>query len=252
MIEQLPAPSSPEWIVDLTTRIPVKENLIFINVIRFLDYAVNKQATSPDGSVLKYAAKSIIHDVENETAEIMLQYLLSLSAKYPILLPLLDILFEKLNFETSFPYKKQLLDVLYEYAVNRRSDAMAWALYYLNKFSQPIPRKFAECVINTRDCISILMLYLSRQYDDDIVAFYNTLDTDHLFQLDQYWLLLYQLFYDGKITNPYENQAAYANHLASGRDTTENAMRREIQVFQILKDNGVSFIETVSENDGRP
>ncbi|MEA2075880.1 MAG: antiviral reverse transcriptase Drt4, partial [Euryarchaeota archaeon] len=59
-IAQLPSPSSPEWIVDLTTRIPDKENISPTNIIRFLDYAVTKQAISPDGSVLKYAAKSII------------------------------------------------------------------------------------------------------------------------------------------------------------------------------------------------
>jgi len=67
-IEQLPSPSSPEWIVDLTTRIPDKENISPTNVIRFLDYALTKQSIIPDGSVLKYAVKSIIYDVKDDMA----------------------------------------------------------------------------------------------------------------------------------------------------------------------------------------
>ncbi|GAH20339.1 unnamed protein product, partial [marine sediment metagenome] len=60
-IKQLPSPYSPEWLVDIATRIPDKDNINSANIIQFLDYALNKQVISPDGSVLKYAAKSIIY-----------------------------------------------------------------------------------------------------------------------------------------------------------------------------------------------
>lgn len=244
-IAQLPSPSSPEWIVDLTTRIPDKENISPTNIIRFLDYAVTKQAISPDGSVLKYAAKSIIkYDVKDDMAELLLRYLLSLCIKYPILLPLLDILFGKITFDSVFPYTDQLLKILNEHAINKRSDAMTWTLYYLNKFPQSIPGETAENVISSKDCISILFLYLSKQYDNKVKDFCNSLDKSDLFLLDQYWLLLYQLFFDGKISNPYKDKTAYTNHLKSNTDTPENAMNREIQVFNLLKSEGVSFIES--------
>ena len=42
--------------------------------------------------------------------------------------------------------------------------------------------------------------------------------------LDQYWLLLYQIFFDGKITSPFANDKA----------------------FEIMRDGKVSFIETVT------
>ncbi len=226
IIEQLPSPSSSEWIVDLTTRKPDKENISPTNIIRFLDYAVTKQATNPDGSILKYAVKSIIYDVKDDLAELLLQYLLSLCIKYPILLPLLDILFGKITFDSGCPCTYQLLKILNEHTINKRSDAMTWTLYYLNKFSQSIPEKIAKEVISSKDCISISFLYLSKQHDKEVIDFCNSLDKSDLFLLDKYWLLLYQLFFDGKISNPYKND----------NDKGE--------VFNILENEGVSFIES--------
>ena len=221
-IEQLPSPSTPEWIVNLTNRIPDKNNINPTSIIRFLDYAVNKQVISPDGSVLKYAAKSIIRDVKGDTAELLLRYLISLCIKYPILLPLLDILFEDITFDSEFIYTGQIWEILKEHAINKRSDAMTWSLYYLNKFFQSIPKEIAENVIESKDCISILFLYLSKQHDNEIVAFCDDLDKSDFYLLDQYWLLLYQLFFDEKISNPYEDK-----------------------VFNTLRDNGVSFTESI-------
>jgi len=246
-IEQLPTTTSPEWIVDLTTRKPEKEKLIPTNAIRFLDYAVNKQFSSPDGSVLKYAAKSIINDVKNnkdvgaDTVLLILQYVLGLCIKYPILLPLLDILFKEVPPSLGNKFVDQLLKILDEHATNRRSDAMAWSLYYINSFSAAIPRKVAKKVLRSEDCISILFLYLSKQYESEVVEFCNSLNKSDLFLLDQYWLLLYQLFFYGKIPNPYQYKSGYINHLRGKSDTPENAMKREIKVFETLKDNGVSF-----------
>lgn len=226
IIKELPYPSSPEWKVDLTTRIPDKQNISPTKMISFLDYALIKQAISPEGSILKFAVKSIVFDVKDDMAELLLQYLLSLCIKYPILLPLLNILFEKIRFDLGFPYTDHLLKILNKHTINKRSDAMVWTLYYLNKFSQLIPQEVAKDVINSNDCISILFLYLSKQHDKEVIDFCNTLaDKGEIFLLDQYWLLLYQLFFDEKISNPYN----YKNDKG--------------KVFNILKKGGVSFIE---------
>jgi hypothetical protein len=157
-------------------------------------------------------------------AELLLQYLLGFCIKYPILLPLLDILFGKIIFNLEFPYTDQLLMILNEHTINKRSDAMTWTLYYLNKFSQHIPEDIAKEVISSKDCISILSLYLSKQHDTKAIDFCNSLNKSDFFLLDQYWLLLYQLFFDGKISNPYNDD----------NDKGE--------VFNILKNEGVSFI----------
>jgi hypothetical protein len=242
VIEQLPCPSSPEWVVDLTTRIPNKEIIVPTNLIRFLDYAVDKQAVSPDGSVLKYAAKTIINDVDEKTVDLILKYLLGLCIKYPILIPLLNKLFDKIDQTGGFVYTQQLIKILEEHTINRRSDAMAWTLYYINKFAQPIPNETAKNIIESGDCISILLLYLSTQYDKEVIAFCDRLDKTDIFLIDQYWLLLYQLFLDNKITNPYMDENAYTDQLESGKDTLKNAMQREILAFETLKANGVNFV----------
>lgn len=241
VIEQLPCPSSSEWVVDLTTRIP-KDKDVPTNLIRFLDYAVGKQSVNPDGSVIKYAAKTIVRDIDDKTVDIVLKYLLGLCIKYPILIPVLNTLFEKVNITNGFVYTSQLMKILEEHTINRRSDAMAWILFYLNKFSQPIPPDIAKAIIASNDCIAILMLYLSKKYNNEVIAFCNGLDKTDIFLLDQQWLLLYQLFLDGKITNPYSDVNAYVDLLESKTDTIQNAMQREIQAFEILKANGVNFV----------
>lgn len=230
-IKQLPFPSSSEWIIDLTTRMPDKDNITHTNMIRFLEYALNKQANTPDGSVLKYAIKSIISNVKNEPAKLLLLYILNLCIPYPILIPLLDTLFEKINFGSVDLnlMTKQLLNILEVHLINKRSDAMTWVLYYLNKLSQSIPKETAEKVIKSEDCIAILSLYLSNQYDDKIVSFCNGLDKNDLFLLDKYWLLLYQLFFDGKISNPYKD------------DNDKGEM------FNIFKKEKVNFVGSITK-----
>jgi hypothetical protein len=223
VIEQLPCPSSPEWVVDLTTRIPNKGNVVPSNLIRFLDYAVDKQTISLDGSILKYAAKTVVRDIDDKTVDLVLKYLLGLCIKYPILIPVLNTLFDKVNVTNGFVYTSQLVKILDEHTINKRSDAMAWTLYYINKFSQQIPPNTAKAIIESGDCVAILMLYLSGQYDNEVIAFCNGLDNTEFFLLDQYWLLLYQLFYDGKIANPYTEQS-------------------DISAFDVLKVNGANFI----------
>lgn len=244
VIEQLPCPSSPEWVVDLTTRVPNKDKVVPSNLIRFLDYAVHKQKISPDGSVLKYAAKTIVRDIDDKAVDIVLKYLLGLCIKYPILIPVLNTLFEKVDVTNGFVYTAQLIKILDEHTTNKRSDAMAWTLYYLNKFSQPIPSLTAKAIIESGDCVAILMLYLSGKYDNEVIAFCKALDKADIFLLDQHWLLLYQLFFDGKITNPYMDVNAYVDILESKKDTIQDAMQREIQAFNILKANGVNFVHT--------
>ena len=228
-ISQIPFPSSTEWIIDLTTRMPNSKTISYTSMIRFLDYALIKQENNPDGSILKYAIKSIINLINNNLNLIdpLIQYLLDVCIKYPVIIPLLDNLFNKhlkLKPYSAFPYTANLLEILNEHTINKRSDAMSWILYYLNKFSQRIPNKSATDIISSGESIPILFLYLSKQYNKKVINFYNKIiSKKDLFLIDQHWLLLYQLFFDGNIANPYNGSDAKA--------------------FDILSQNKVSFIK---------
>jgi hypothetical protein len=59
--------------------------------------------------------------------------------------------------------------------------------------------------------------------------------------IDKYWILLYQLFFDDKIKNPYSFEKLYTGFTKSRKDTLKNASDREILVFNYLKKKGVSF-----------
>lgn len=64
---------------------------------------------------------------------------------------------------------------------------------------------------------------LWKQNDKEVIAFCDGLNKSDIFLLDQYWLLLYQLYFDGKIINPY---------------TTKT----EICEFETLKNNKINFV----------
>lgn len=226
-IIELPAPIDSDWVVELSTRLPAGtpnvppktgKHYSASEALRFIDFAVQLKKKTPDGSVLKFAVKSIIYQLDELAIQPVLEYLLNLSRFYPLLLPLLDYLFAHTAINTA-PYAKNLNAILLDNAINRRSDGMCWALHFLNKYKLEIAYEGVLKVIESRDCMSILMLHLAGAFRDEVNGFVDTLDKSDLYELDQYWVLLYQLFEGGFIGNPYVGE----------------------NCFDILKDENVSF-----------
>ena len=118
-------------------------------------------------------------------------------------------------------FKKQLLFLLEKSIEYRRSDSIAWLLYYLHKFHKNIPSRIAQSVIEFGDCISLVILTKYQRHRSKVVAFAKNIDKTDLYQLDNYWLLLYQLYVNNLIRNPYKS------------DNT----------FNKLRSNNVSFLE---------
>lgn len=228
-VVELPAPIDPDWIVDLATRIPsgtpnsppkFGKYYTASEATRYIDYAVKLNQQTPDGSVLKYAVKSIMYRVDDEGKEQVLEYLLNLCRYFPLLMPCLEFLLEADSIDPE-AYENHLNIIVRENAVERRSDGMSWGLYYLNKHDLSIEAETASEVLASRDCISILCLYLSGKYTKETKDFVDTLDNTDLYELDQYWLLLYQLFFYKEIPNLY-----------SGDPT-----------FDLLRDEDICFVE---------
>lgn len=224
---ELPTSIESDWIVDISTRMPNgylnDKGVKFYSSnesIRFIDYAVRINEKYPDGSVLKFAVKSIISRLDDAAKRQILEYLLNLVRHFPILMPLIDKLLAA-NIEYNFTYTKYLNIICIENALEGRSDGIAWALYYLNLYQLPISYEVVEKVLESRDCIGVVMLYISGVFDDEVLSFVDTVDQSDVYELDQYWLLLYQLFFDDKIVNPYD----------------------EDSTFSILKDEDVSFVD---------
>jgi len=220
-IESLPITHMQDWILDLYTRLPAVNKIKETLAIRFIDYAVSIQNKTPDGSVLKFAVKSIIGNLHATAQKPVLEYILTLSLHYPILLPLLNRLFDKAAKKGSnFAYKNELKKILDINTINHRSDGMCWALYYMQKFGVAVNKTRAIKVIKTRDCLAITLIYDTGKYDLEALNFIKSINLTDLYEIDQYWILFYQLFYNNKIKNPYS------------KDKT----------FDTLKTGGVSFL----------
>jgi|GEM_PF-2877534 len=160
----------------------------------------------------------------------VLPYVLMLSYHHTVLLPTIEAMLEKSVTLGGFLYEKQMKRLLDDNTRFHRSDGMCWTMYFMNKHGLSISDKQADAVVCTRDCLGLLMLYLSGHPDhqNKVIDFANSLDQNDLHGLDQYWLLLYQLFHDDNISNPYGD---------------ENA-------FEILKSAGVSFVKDETTGDG--
>ncbi len=82
-------------------------------------------------------------------------------------------------------------------------------------------------VINSMDCLGITMLSHFLGYQESIQGVVNTLLDSDDYTKDNYWILLYQLYYQGDIDNPY----------------------REDQTFELLKGFDVNFMPGDSKSE---
>lgn len=211
-IKNLPQPFTPDWVLALRNSLPSKETIDERKAIDYLDYSVRLAKESPGGSVLKYALRALIgviasSDVEWNVKNIVIQYALNLSFYRPVLLPMLNLILDD-DFTINEEFFQKLLD---EFIRLRYSDIISWALYFFGKFNITITTNSAEKILATGDCIPILFLYLSGNDAQKklVIKFARSLKTQSLYTRDQYWLLLYQLFLEGKIANAYGNKNAF-------------------------------------------
>ncbi|MBZ5643742.1 MAG: RNA-directed DNA polymerase [Acidobacteriia bacterium] len=221
-VNSLPQPTSDEWIVDLASSRPSRSTVEQYDAHDFLERAVLIARKNPEGSVLKYALKTLLsRKFELGVADSLLPRVLELTFHQPALLPLLERFFNRAFKTKRFLYGHSLHALASENSKLRRSDGMCWSLYYLNLYKVPVETELADSVLHTRDCLSLLLLYLSglEAHRDWVIDFAKGLDWSDHYELDQYWILLYQLFLDGHIGNPYADEDA----------------------FEVLKSEGVNF-----------
>lgn len=242
-IRELPTPSGADWISDLSTRLPKTKKINYFDAIKFIDYAVHIQNKTPDGSILKYALKTISKRAEVRARLSVAKYALSLAYKNPIVIPLLDPLILRLNKVTDFDLEGKLLSILEDNIINKRSDGICWCVFLINKFcGNKIPDHIANSILKTKDCLSITALYATGNHDPKIISFANEIIAGDLFDIDCQWILLYQLFYDKKISNPYENDRLYSD-VKANKETNNDAMKREVACFNILRMEKVTFVD---------
>lgn len=215
-ITELPEPLVESWVTKLNNAMPWKMepngtlSLYTHDAINFLDFAVHLNRAEPDGSVLKLAAGLICGRAQGDTAATVFQYVLNLSWHYPILLPLLEKIDATSDYYEKESVVQKLNSILEINATHRRSDGMCWALYYLRQLSsQPTPENVGR-VIETLDTSAIALLSSFEAGKEAAVAYAKkVIENGGLYELDQNWLLLYQLFFHDKIGNPYQDEPTF-------------------------------------------
>lgn len=225
---KLPQPVSDDWILELGQHAPKASDATVFDVYRFLDVAVCLAEKHPESNVLKYAA-SVIEGLElpyTRSAD-CLNYLITLAFHHTDLLPKLQKLIDAsyVNFGELFldldGLNQKLDTLLNECATYRRSDGMCWALYYLGRVNGNATMETARKVLETEDSLAITALYWAGdEHRAAVIDFATALDAEDIHELDRHWLLLYQLYKDGQIPNPYKDDTC----------------------FDTLKDSGVHFL----------
>ena len=220
----LPQALSNNWTSELSLALPRGGPISGSAASSFLTLAMRIANDVPDGSVHKYALKALIRsDLSYWAANDVLRYGIMLAYHQPVLIPLLGELFERTLLGPSFGWGSELQEIALENAKSGRSDGMVWTVHYLNRYSVKVSTEVADAILASRDCLALLTLYLSEDpvHQTKVIAFAKNLDASDLYELDQYWMLLYHLFREGKIPSPYADEDG----------------------FEIMRDEGVTFVQ---------
>lgn len=215
-ITELPEPSIDSWVTNLNNATPWRigsnglATLSTHEAINFLDYAVQLNKAEPDGSVLKLALGLICHRTQGDTAWTVFQYVLNLAWHYPILLPMLEKIDATSDYYDSNLLAEKFNKILEINAKHRRTDGMCWAMYYLKNLKSQPTEKNAELVIQTSDAAAITLLSSFEAGVEPAVTYANAIiEKGTLYELDQNWILLYQLFFNEMIDNPYADDPTF-------------------------------------------
>ena len=221
----LPRALDDDWKARTSLSLPKGSSVSANQAVDFLNLAVGLAQQSPDGSVLKYALKTLTGrhpKFINESA--ICRFALHLAFHQPILVPLLEeFLDARILPMPPQAYEEELKGLTLKNSQLNRSDAVSWMLYYQNKYSIEVEDNSAKEILESRDCVPLLLLYLSGNpnHQSLVINFANSLDNTDLYELDRYWLLRYQLYLDGHINN---------------------SVPEETKTFKVLADASVTFI----------
>lgn len=205
-VQPLPAAIQSDWVSKLHAALPQPDaeeaRYSADTAIHFIEYAINLNHQTPDGSVLKYAIQQIIYRIESSSVDIITDYLINLSWHYPSLLPFLDVAFPLYSGSIEI-FQVRLNKIIEENARCGRSDGMCWPLYYIDKFKLSVDPETSQAVIKTVDCLSLCLLFKVTGWNESFDRLANEISQGTLYEKDQMWLFMYQAFINGHIENPY-------------------------------------------------
>ncbi|WLP07916.1 hypothetical protein [Pseudomonas putida] len=160
--------------------------------------------------MLRYAISTIAPRAIDETAVAVFNYTLNLAWHFPALLPLLEKIDARSDQYDVDATQEKLNKIITANALHRRSDGMCWALYYIKQLSREPGEEQIKQVLNSKDCAAITMLCkFNNSIGQAKEHALGIISNATLYELDQNWLLLYELFLHNHIDNPYQTENTF-------------------------------------------
>ncbi|WP_305844238.1 hypothetical protein [Photobacterium leiognathi] len=163
-IVELPHPHEDEWTIELKSALPSRlqndneaPKLSSSEALSFLNKAILLNKSTPDGSVLKYAIHIILNFIDDNAASSVYGCVLNLAWHYPILIPFLDTLIEKSEFDPEV-FVDNLNAIIIENARQSRSDGMCWPLHIFRKNKVVPSDDVVKAVLESKDCVALAIL----------------------------------------------------------------------------------------------
>lgn len=210
-IAELPLPKTPAWIRQLKTAARHIDAKNVQDVLDFLDLAIEVTQVQPDASALKYALaileKRLNRPLPSSQIGIIARALLSLAFHRPVALPFLVRFLQKKRANLSAPMARHVDELLVHHSLSRRTDAVSWLLYLVEKQGIALRRSTEKIILDSVDCLALVLLWHvgSIKAKRDVEVFAKSLISSMVddYERDQYWLLLYELQRAKLIKRPY-------------------------------------------------
>ncbi|WP_417816355.1 antiviral reverse transcriptase Drt4 [Thalassospira alkalitolerans] len=216
-IISLPHPADDAWVLELHNYLPnryaqpegLNEKLMANEVVSYLGNALNLNKSTPDGSVLKYAIHLIIDHVHEDSKSAVFSALLELSFHYPVLIPYLQKLIESGPSLHELGAAEFIEKIAFENVKRHRSDGISWPLHILKTAGIPPSNELSDAILKSRDCLALTLLSDFEIDRTNLIEFCKDVANADNYSKDNYWLLLYQMYIQNELKNPY-NDSVFA------------------------------------------
>ena len=206
LIEELPLGFQDQWVILLRNSLPSKLMPTPRDIMDFLNSAIELQKHYPDGSIWKYATRTLANakKFDKNSASFFLEYLIAIAVHTPSVLPILCQIAKKYKVGSDL----QIDSVLKQSIKFQRSDAICWCLYFMGICGQKVCDHSAKAIIETEDCMSMGMLIALNQHQEKVVDFLDKeINPDSEYDCDQYWILIHELAPDCPQFNYYRGES---------------------------------------------
>ena len=256
--EQMPVLRREEWVTDINLFFGLeyefvdqddeqtsRKKLKFRQLKLIIDKALALSKEFPDGSVLKYAFSAIIEhgidDDEEEATRYFQDSCLRYAYYFPTIIPLIQRWLP--STDPIQPYENEtearIITLLNRSFEQGQSDNIVWCIYYLLQINGGADADLLNRCCDRNDPMVVLMGYIyakkkglslkpAKIWADNIVK-----GQAQDYDVDRFWLVLYELYFDGVVKAAPFNQQ---------NDNT---------VFEILKSENVSFVNWAHEDFDR-